>query len=133
MARTKNIKEYNISDLIKDTMESLVLTQIEYAEHLKCTQQSISTWLNSVRYPGQEKMAIILKLAKVAQLDLETYRYGAESEEVRADLSPYPRDVRELIKSLLDLHTNSRKKRLQVLTACLEIETMVSLSSKRVP
>jgi len=126
-------KEYNIPELIKDIMESLVLTQMEFAAHLKCTQQSISSWLNFVRYPGREKMANILKLATMANLDPESYKIDQESEKFRKDISPYPKDVQELIISLINLHKNAKKKRLVILNMCLDIEIKVSLASKRVP
>ncbi|HCE42850.1 MAG TPA: hypothetical protein DET40_04830 [Lentisphaeria bacterium] len=71
--------------LVRELLEGMFFSQQDLAEHCKVTQQSISSWKNGVRKPGDFARRRILELAREAEIDPGRY----ECDPVRDAITKY--------------------------------------------
>ena len=103
----KKSDQYEWPRVIEVVQETLVLTKAQIA--LKCgvTEQSISNWSNMTRTPTGCPKEKLLDLLKETGLETSTFiRFDTGSSN---PLENYPKDVRELVRTLRELPPSKRQ------------------------
>ena len=111
-------EKYCWSSIIQDIQEKLVLTKAKIA--LKCgvTEQSISNWSNSIRTPTGSPRAKLLELLSEAGFDSDNY--VVLDPQPTNPLDNYPKDVRELVRTLQELPPGKRQDIIEMGTVLME-------------
>jgi transcriptional regulator with XRE-family HTH domain len=109
--------------LIVNISEALVLTQRELGTEIGTTQQSISNWLNGRRVPSEAKAKEFFRMAKKANISLESYQLPSKELQViqkRREIKELPIKIRRLSFKITNLHPRRRKKILSYLEDMLD-------------
>ena len=106
-------QKYNCPLLVRETMDTVFMSQVAMVDRLKVCQQTISLWLNGIRNPRAEILPELLKLAQETGLDIRNYETNPGLDRIKNFMKKNNSNEFRRLMELYDRMSPLNKKKLR--------------------